>query len=98
MTTVEMVEEIGFPVAEAADGVEAMNLLQGDPEIGILLTDLGLPGMSGRELVDKALALRPDLKVIVVSGYSTDEGKTSDRAAYLMKPFDIEQLKRVLES
>jgi signal transduction histidine kinase/CheY-like chemotaxis protein/CHASE3 domain sensor protein len=100
MTTVEMVEEIGFAVAEAGAGPEALSLLENDPAIGVLLTDLGLPGMSGHELVEKALQLRPDLRVIVVSGYASerDAGKFPGRFAHLMKPFDIEQLRRVLES
>ena len=100
MTTVEMVEEIGFAVAEAGTGPEALSLLENDPGIGVLLTDLGLPGMSGREVVEKALQLKPDLKVIVVSGYASeqDSGKFAGRFAHLMKPFDIEQLRRVLEA
>ncbi len=100
MTTVEMVEEIGFAVAEAGAGLEALSLLESDPAIGVLLTDLGLPGMSGRELVEKALQMRPDLKVVVVSGYASepDSGKFAGRFAHLMKPFDIEQLRRVLEA
>jgi signal transduction histidine kinase/CHASE3 domain sensor protein/DNA-binding response OmpR family regulator len=100
MTTVEMVEEIGFAVAEAGAAPEALSLLENDPAIGVLLTDLGLPGMSGRELVEKALQMRPDLRVVVVSGYASepDSGKFADRFAHLMKPFDIEQLRRVLEA
>jgi CheY-like chemotaxis protein len=99
MTTVEMVEEIGFPTAEAGDGTEALSLLQNDPAIGILLTDLGLPGMTGRQLMVEAMRLNPGLKVIIASGYGSEresEG-TSAPAAYLTKPFDIEQLRRVLE-
>ncbi len=100
MTTVEMVEEIGFAAAEAGTGPEALALLESDATIGVLLTDLGLPGMSGQELVEHALRLKPDLKVIVVSGYASeqDAGKFSGRFAHLMKPFDIEQLRRVLEA
>jgi CheY-like chemotaxis protein len=98
MTTVEMVEEIGFPTAEAGDGNEALALLQSDTGIGVLLTDLGLPGMSGRELVEKALAFRPALKVVIVSGYASDDGAAADGTTYLMKPFDIEQLRRVLNA
>ncbi|HEX4861658.1 MAG TPA: response regulator, partial [Rhizomicrobium sp.] len=97
MTTVEMAEQLGFAVAEAGDGNEAMSVLQGDPAIAIMLTDLGLPGMSGRDLVAQAVLLRPDLKIVIVSGYSSErEGGDLARFAHLMKPFDIEQLRRVL--
>jgi CheY-like chemotaxis protein len=100
MTTVEMVEEIGFAAAEAGTGPEALSILESDGGIGVLLTDLGLPGMDGRELVENALRLKPDLKVIVVSGYASEQAmdRFSGRFAHLMKPFDIEQLRRALES
>jgi signal transduction histidine kinase/CheY-like chemotaxis protein len=100
MTTVDMLEQIGFTAAEAGDGAEALAVLQKDDEITILLTDLGLPGMNGRQLVEEALRLRPDLKVIVASGYSTEEQEGGRQAgvAYLTKPFDVAQLRRVLES
>src|SRR4029077_14204173 len=52
MTTVDMGEQLGFPVCEAADGPQALSLLNQDSEIEILLTDLGLPGMDGRQLVE----------------------------------------------
>jgi CheY-like chemotaxis protein len=99
MTTVEMVEEIGFATAEAGDGAEAMLLLKTDLDIGILLTDLGLPGMTGRQLVAEALQLNPRLKVVIASGYGSerDAGGTA-ATTYLQKPFDIEQLRRALES
>ena len=100
MTTVEMVQELGFPTAEANDGAEALSILQTNPDIGILLTDLGLPGMTGRQLMEEALRLNPKLKVIIASGYMSerDTGGTPTQVAHLMKPFDIEQLRRALES
>ena len=70
-----------------------------DAEIEILLTDLGLPGMNGRQLVEEALRLKPALKVIIASGYSDREAgddKLAGAADHLTKPFDLEQLKRVL--
>ena len=102
MATVDMVEQIGFAALEAGDGAEALALLQQDPDISILLTDLGLPGMNGRQLVEEARRLRPDLKVIVASGYSS-ESAAGDRPAdpsiaHLNKPFDLGQLKRALEN
>src|SRR5205823_6479560 len=90
LTTVEMVEAIGFAAADASDAREALALLEQDQGIGILLTDLGLPGMSGRELVEQALRLKPGLKVIVASGYR-EEGFGAD-VAILRKPFDMQQL------
>jgi signal transduction histidine kinase/CheY-like chemotaxis protein/CHASE3 domain sensor protein len=97
MTTVDMVDQLGFIVSEAGDGNEAMAALQGDADIAIMLTDLGLPGMSGRDLIAQASMLRPELKIIIVSGYASEgEGGELARFARLMKPFDIEQLRRAL--
>ncbi len=99
MATVDMIEQIGFTAAEAGDGAEALAILQKDPEISILLTDLGLPGMNGRQLVEEARRLRPDIKVIIASGYSSDKdagGKPTLDVTYLTKPFDLGQLRRAL--
>jgi signal transduction histidine kinase/DNA-binding response OmpR family regulator len=100
MTTVEMVREVGFDAAEAADGAEALAILRNDPAIDILLTDLGLPGMNGRQLMEEALRERPNLKVIIASGYSTSEasGPTGPGVVSLTKPFDLAALKRALQS
>jgi len=99
MATVDMVEQIGFQALEAGDGAEALAILQKDPHVDILLTDLGLPGMTGRQLVEEARRLRPDLKVIIASGYSTENaGKPGDGdIRHLTKPFDLGQLRRALE-
>jgi signal transduction histidine kinase/DNA-binding response OmpR family regulator len=100
MATVDMLEQIGFSAVEAGDGAEALTLLQDDPEIAILLTDLGLPGMNGRQLVEEALRLKPGLKVIIASGYSTEVGagdRPEDKGlVHLTKPYDLGQLRRAL--
>jgi signal transduction histidine kinase/DNA-binding response OmpR family regulator/CHASE3 domain sensor protein len=100
MATMDMIEQLGFSGVEAGDGAEALALLQGDPEIEILFTDLGLPGMNGRQLVEEALRLKPGLRVIIASGYATEaeaggrpEGKD---IVHLTKPYDLNQLRRAL--
>jgi signal transduction histidine kinase/CheY-like chemotaxis protein len=101
MTTMDMVEQMGFDAVEAADAAEALEILRTDDAIAILLTDLGLPGMNGRQLVEEALRQKPHLKVIIASGYSTNEeegAKLPGTVGYLTKPFDMQQLRRVLES
>ena len=96
MATVDMIEQIGFAAIEASDGAEALALLQQDSAIDILLTDLGLPGMNGRQLVEEARRLKPGLKVIIASGYSTEPGAEPDDVVRLIKPFDLNQLRRAL--
>src|SRR5262249_2335129 len=100
MATVDMIEQLGFQALEAGDGAEALATLQKNPDIETLLTDLGLPGMNGRQLVEEARRLRPDLRVIVASGYSTEAqagGRPTDGdIAHLTKPYDLGQLRRAL--
>jgi signal transduction histidine kinase/CheY-like chemotaxis protein/CHASE3 domain sensor protein len=99
MTVVDMVEEIGLPYAEAGNADEALQIIEQDPEISILLTDLGLPGMSGAQLVRQAKKIRPDLVVVIASGYSDEtlpEDKSVEHTAYLQKPFTLIQLRAAL--
>ena len=99
MTTVDMVEQLGFTALEAEDGPQALAILNADNAIAILLTDLGLPGMNGRQLVEEALKLRPGLKVVIASGYSVEAAESEalkGKVAHLTKPFDLAQLKRAL--
>ena len=96
LTTVEMAEAIGLVAVGAADAQEALAMLKEDDGISILLTDLGLPGMSGRELVEEALRLKPGLKVIVASGYREDGFAAN--IGVLRKPFDLQQLRRALQA
>ncbi|HEY1875930.1 MAG TPA: response regulator, partial [Rhizomicrobium sp.] len=98
-TTMDMAEQLGFETLEAADAEVALALLNKHSGITILLTDLGLPGMSGHQLVEEALRLKPDLKVIIASGYATrkDEDCALGRGiSYLVKPFDMQRLREVL--
>jgi len=59
--------------------------------------DLGLPGMSGRQLVEEALRVKPSLRVIIASGYSTAPEQWTGVAVHLVKPFDLAQLRKALE-
>jgi CheY-like chemotaxis protein len=97
MTTIDMVTDLGFAFVEAGDAAQALAALRRDPGIHVLLTDLGLPGMSGAQLVHEARKLKADIKVVAVSGYSEEAGGGRiDGAIYLQKPFTLEQLREVL--
>jgi two-component system, cell cycle sensor histidine kinase and response regulator CckA len=81
----------GYCVLDAVDGRDALRLLAQHPtQIDLLLTDMVMPGMSGRELADKVLAFKPDLKIIYMSGYADDmllhAGALGPGAAFLRKP------------
>ena len=95
MTTVDMLEELGHAFVEAGSGPEALQLLSQDSEIEVLLTDLGLPGMSGQDLIAEAVKRRPNLHVLVVSGRAPDSsipGVASGQVKFLNKPYQMSQL------
>jgi signal transduction histidine kinase/DNA-binding response OmpR family regulator len=99
MTTMDMLEDLGVAAVEASDGPSALALLDSDPEIDMMLTDIGLPGMSGYELVAEARKRKPDLKIAVATGYSTEEKEGGlDDVKMLVKPFDLKQLRGVVFS
>ena len=80
--------ELGYRVVEARDAAAGLALLDRDPGIGLLFTDIGLPGgMNGRELAEAALARRPRLKVLFTSGYPLHAFEGEAPAHLLAKPF-----------
>jgi CheY-like chemotaxis protein len=79
----------GVPSAEAA--LQAARAQDFD----LLLTDIGLPGMSGTDLARRLKRDRPALRVVVASGYSAPDGVDFE-AAILPKPYDLAQLEQVL--
>jgi CheY-like chemotaxis protein len=87
-----VLEERGYTVLEAASGDDAMALVhQHAGRIGLVLTDVVMPGMSGRELVQHLVAARPDLRVLYMSGYTDDavvhHGVLTASMAFIGKPF-----------
>jgi signal transduction histidine kinase/DNA-binding response OmpR family regulator len=96
MSTADMVGEIGLAAAEAGSGQEALDILAKDKEIDVLVTDLGLPGMTGAELIREARRRNPALSIVVISGYSRNiapEAGIPPDANFLTKPFDVTQLR-----
>jgi PAS domain S-box-containing protein len=67
---VEVLNDLGFQSLEAADGPSALRILQSPQRIDLLVSDIGLPGLNGRQLADAARAQRPDLKVLFMTGYA----------------------------
>ena len=89
----------GYTVLPAPDGQTALDLVATHPEpIHLLITDVIMPGMSGRQLADRLRELRPGLKVLFVSGYTDDaiirHGMLEPGIAFLQKPFTPESLTR----
>jgi PAS domain S-box-containing protein len=90
--THEILHRSGYQVLEAGDGLEALQLLREYPaRIDLLLTDVVMPRMSGRELVELARPLRPEMRILYVSGYSEEaiarQGQLTEGIELLAKPF-----------
>jgi DNA-binding NtrC family response regulator len=80
---------------EASDGAAGLKVLQSDLWIDLLITDIGLPAMNGRQLVERARKTRPDMRALLITGYSdVAEVDTSAEAGVitLSKPFGVDVL------
>lgn len=65
-----VLKELGYAYVEAGDGHTAVPIIQSDQRIDLLISDVGLPGMNGRQLAEIGRQLRPDLKVLFITGYA----------------------------
>ncbi len=99
----EVLDELGYTVIGAADGAAGLKVLQSGSRIDLLITDVGLPnGMNGRQVADAARALRPDLKVLFITGYAENaavgNGHLDHGMELLTKPFSLEDLTRKVKT
>src|SRR5687767_3849504 len=67
---VNTLTELGYRVFPAADALEALGLLEENPDIGVVMTDIKLPGMDGKQLAAEARRRHPQVKILYVTGYS----------------------------
>ena len=92
----ELLASQGLQVCQAADGLEALQLLKEHPGTGLLLSDIVMPNMNGYELVEASLKLRPELKVLMMTAYPTEQPPPSALRAReirtLVKPFDPDRM------
>ena len=97
-TSVETLRELGYSVAEAADGDAALALLGTLPTIALLFTDVVMPGMTGGALAEEATRRRPGLKTLFTTGYTRNSivhgGMLDPGVQLLQKPFTAAQLAR----
>jgi len=94
-----VLKQSGYTVLTAADGVEAKAMFEAHrDEIHAMVTDMIMPKMSGGDLIRAVKAARPDVKILLMSGYSTDwrEGRVQGHYTYMQKPFTARELERKL--
>jgi CheY-like chemotaxis protein len=91
LVAVEFLEDADCMVFEAADGEAALEVLKQNPDIQLLVSDIRMPKLSGYQLVEQGLSLCPELKVLLMTGYTHDPvpKHLSERGvAIIYKPFD----------
>ncbi|MET0365402.1 MAG: CHASE3 domain-containing protein [Sphingobium sp.] len=96
--SVDVLRDLGYTVVHASDAAQAIRKLDTHPTISLLFTDVIMPGMTGRQLADKAKLDRPDLKVLYTTGYTRNSivhsGVVDHDVHFLSKPFTIIALAR----
>ena len=93
---VDVLHQLGYQALEATDAEAGLAILRGGTAIDLLISDIGLPGMDGRQLADAARVLRPQLRVLLMSGYASAAvsagGFLGPGMALVTKPFTIDIL------
>jgi PAS domain S-box-containing protein len=96
MLVSEVIGGLGYTVHEAGDGPAGLAALDASGPVDLLVTDVGLPGLNGRELAEAARRRRPGLKVLFITGYARDAALTGRMLGpdteLLTKPFTLEAL------
>ena len=94
---VEILGELGYHALQASDSATGLKILQSDVAIDLLVSDVGLPGgLNGRQMADAARLVRPDLKVLFITGYAENaaigNGHLMEGMQVMTKPFDMQAL------
>jgi len=93
--------DLGYRAIRASDGKQALAALEHEPDIRILMTDVGLPGMDGRQLAAEARRRRPDIGILFVTGYHEMVREAGALRAQgfecLAKPYGYEDLAKILQ-
>ncbi|MBV7554278.1 PAS domain-containing protein [Pseudomonas sp. PDM28] len=96
MLVLDLLKELGYRAHEAEDAKDALPVLESDLRVDLLVTDVGLPGMNGRQLAEIARQHRPGLKVLFMTGYAQiaaeRQGFLEEGMDMVTKPFSIDLL------
>jgi len=92
MSTVDMIEDLGHRTLEAHSGAKALEIIESDVRIDLMITDYSMPRMTGAELIAAARRVRPELRIVLASGYADLPGNTQLDVPRLNKPYDQKQL------
>jgi CheY-like chemotaxis protein len=92
MNTVDLISDLGYTAVEAYSAAQALDILNSRAGITLMMTDYSMPGMTGPELALAARAIRPDLPILLVTGYAELPNNQESHLPRLEKPYRIEEL------
>jgi CheY-like chemotaxis protein len=96
MMVSDLLRDEGYTVIETGSAPEALSVLASGQPVDLLLTDVGLPGMNGRELAQEIHRLHPEMPIVLATGYAGGVAKPTDPVGDYMnviaKPFDLDAL------
>jgi CheY-like chemotaxis protein len=92
ITAASMLESLGHQVRMASTGKEALTVLQGESRIDLVITDHAMPHMTGSQLADQIRGLRPNLSIILATGYAELPLPEESGLPRLCKPYRLEDL------
>jgi CheY-like chemotaxis protein len=98
MVMTDALQDGGYRALEANDGPRALKILESDARVDLLITDVGLPGMNGRQLADAARQKRPNLRVLFITGFAENavvgHGQLAPGMEIMTKPVEIAAFER----
>ena len=98
LSTTSLLEDLGHTVVKASSGPEALEVLRSGGPIDLMITDYAMPGMTGLELAEQARALRPELPILLATGYADLPTRPKFALPRLSKPYQQQQLAEQIQS
>jgi CheY-like chemotaxis protein len=96
MNTADLLADLGHEVLDANSGETALELIRQHPDVDLLITDQAMPNMTGTQLVEQAVQSRPDLAIILATGYGELPREAQPNVVKLSKPFDQDDLAKAV--
>ncbi len=98
LSTASLLEDLGHTVIKAPSGPAALEVLKNDKPVDLMITDYAMPGMTGLQLAEAARKLRPDLPILLATGYADLPTRASFELPRLSKPYMQKQLAEQITS
>jgi len=96
MGAADMLADLGHSVTEASSGMQALQILEADPQFDLVVTDYAMPGMTGLDLAAKIKQLRPHIPIIIATGYAELPPDAPHDFLRLGKPYTQEELSEMI--